>query len=759
MKSNERTFSIYKQFFCCFYIIPLLFLLPSNSWSQYSQGWSSTYTLGTNQISAELNSINGCNQTWIYCLSGNGNAISHSGLGLIGACANPSGSITNISTTASCGIQSPYSGPGDCEDAFGNTYLATYKADCGGNQCWTVNVVAYGTSSNGVGIVIKAGSTCEALTLPGPDLCADECANLTSRACNDYDPCTIDDVEYVNCAGTVCVECEGSPVASCTLTAYRSCNDGSACTEDDKELYDTCTDQPCGPCQGTPIPDCTLTDYRPCDDYNDCTEDDKELYDTCTNQPCGPCEGTAVPSCTGSNVVWRWCDDGDPCTENDMEDYDTCTGEICLPCQGTPVAACALTAYRPCNDYNDCTEDDQELYDTCTGLACGPCEGTAVPSCTGSNVVWRWCDDGDPCTENDMEDYDTCTGEICWPCQGTPIAACAQTAYRPCNDYNDCTEEDKELYDTCTNQPCGPCEGTAVPSCTGSNVVWRWCDDGDPCTENDMEDYDTCTGEICWPCQGTDIPGCGEEYCTYTIGYWGNHPDDLAEALSYYGGSLHITINGTSYTLTASCLDFILPGPPHHKRHKTHCGITYDMNNNNLRQSIGMLLNIGFNNGIDGDLSLSDILCQSASLSHVINNNLATDIDGLIDCALGGNTVCGQALASISELFDECAQNAPCEDLTEAPPIGDIENENNYNLQVIQNPTSGTINFTLDEKASTPIQVLLFDTNGNLVFTTQFVQEEHQSNYDIIVDDLKSGAYILRVSGKKVHTKKVLIHK
>ena len=158
-------------------------------------------------------------------------------------------------------------------------------------------------------------------------------------ACNDGDPCTVNDV-CVNgvCKGTpiVCIPPDQCHNAVCVNGVCQyppkpngtACNDGDPCTEND-----VCVN---GTCKGTPIV-CISTDQ--CHDA------------VCVN---GVCQYPPKPD--GAT-----CDDGNPCTENDI-----CRNGVCA---GTPVNT---------DDGNPCTAD-----------ACDPSTGviTHTLTCAALNAT------------------------------------------------------------------------------------------------------------------------------------------------------------------------------------------------------------------------------------------------------------------------------------------------------------------------------------------------------------------------------------
>ncbi len=185
-------------------------------------------------------------------------------------------------------------------------------------------------------------------------------------ACNDGDPCTMNDVCVAGiCRGTpyACVasQCQASSVCdgtgACTVTNRAdgtACDDGNPCT-----YPDTCTG---GVCAGTPYTCAPPT-----------------LCQTAT------CDGRG--GCLVANLAdGTPCNDGDVCTYGDACHAGSCTGtEYACPAVSTcTTASCdgdggCLSGNRPpgtpCNDGNPCHKGS-----TCQAGACGS------PSVTGACV-------------------------------------------------------------------------------------------------------------------------------------------------------------------------------------------------------------------------------------------------------------------------------------------------------------------------------------------------------------------------------------
>lgn len=174
------------------------------------------------------------------------------------------------------------------------------------------------------------------------------------------------------------------PTVDCnTGTAKeRACDDGNPCTVDDVEtvlLEDE--DKVCEPCKGIPI-DCNSigeTEVRDCDDNDTHTVNDRETILKCDGSVCKPCQGTPT-DCNNGETRERACDDGNPCTINDTETFLVSDQSICVPCTGATIdCSSRRTVTVACNDNNPDTENDQKTVLACDNhIICEPCRGTAI---------------------------------------------------------------------------------------------------------------------------------------------------------------------------------------------------------------------------------------------------------------------------------------------------------------------------------------------------------------------------------------------
>ncbi|MCR9103427.1 MAG: gliding motility-associated C-terminal domain-containing protein, partial [bacterium] len=159
-------------------------------------------------------------------------------------------------------------------------------------------------------------------------------------ACDDGDPCTINDVETVLLSdGSICVPCAGQAA-------------------------------PCGT-------DGSCEQVQACDDGDPCTINDVETVLLSDGSICVPCAGQAAPCGTdGSCEQVQACDDGDPCTINDVETILLSDGTICVPCAGIPQDCDdGATTTQPCDDGDPNTFNDEVTTLDCDGSVCIPCSG------------------------------------------------------------------------------------------------------------------------------------------------------------------------------------------------------------------------------------------------------------------------------------------------------------------------------------------------------------------------------------------------
>jgi hypothetical protein len=355
------------------------------------------------------------------------------------------------------------------------------------------------------GACVGTAKDCSAIAGPCGDGSCDPATGVCEvdpfedgSACDDGDPCTVDEV----CAGGLCggvtkdcAEAAGPCMAGACDPETGACGvpveDGIACDD-----LDVCTaNDHCqsGQCVGHEVCFCVgQPDGTPCDDGYTCTEDDACVADGCKGQPIdcsslnsachvGACDATngecvAKPLSDGSV-----CDDGDPCTQSDACLQGMCGGgpidcsSLDGPCgvgvcQGA--GECVLDPApdaTPCDDGDVCTGGDACQAGACMGGAnlCGVCADLSAGDP---------CDDADPCT------LDTTCVEM------SGLVVCTGTA-------KDCAASGDACKVGICDAATGECVATPKPSGT-------LCDDGDPCTVSDG-----CDAGVC---EGAEIDLCGE---------------------------------------------------------------------------------------------------------------------------------------------------------------------------------------------------------------------------------------------------------
>ncbi len=302
-----------------------------------------------------------------------------------------------------------------------------------------------------------------------------------------------------------------------------------------------------------------------------------------------------------------------------------------------------------------------------------------------------------------------------------------------CDD-GDCNTLDEVNYETCS------CDHTVIEAPS--------CDDGNDCTE-DIYDPSTCT------CMNVDIPCGGNTYCTYTIGYWGNHPAYLASLLD--GNNLTVG----NYELTLSCLDFVLPGPPKHKQQDTHCGVEHENSVSILRQTIALKLNLLANAdeaqsdtevGNLANLLLEDILLCGTNdpLQYYIDNYPGITVQGLIDladtaiAAENNDTQLNEALDAINIRYDECQTNNDCS----GARSGNYEKESLSNVLLSPNPVTTHFKIILFEDNYAEQNVEIYNSNGQLVYSKMYTLFEGKNNVRVDTRDWNAGIYYVLIQGK-----------
>ncbi|MCI4648615.1 MAG: hypothetical protein MRY85_10375, partial [Phaeodactylibacter sp.] len=150
--------------------------------------------------------------------------------------------------------------------------------------------------------------------------------------------------DLISCTGTGCLE---------GTTTVQPCNDGDPCTENDMQTILDCDGSICVPCMGTPI-DCSTgtTTTLPCDDGDQCTTGETQTILDCDGSICVPCGGGMPIDCSTGTTTTLPCDDGDPCTTGETQTILDCDGTVCVPCGGGVPIDCSTgpTTTLPCDD-------------------------------------------------------------------------------------------------------------------------------------------------------------------------------------------------------------------------------------------------------------------------------------------------------------------------------------------------------------------------------------------------------------------------
>lgn len=310
------------------------------------------------------------------------------------------------------------------------------------------------------------------------------------RACDDGDPCTVDDV----CVSGGCV---GTP---------KSCPSSSACQ------VGAC-DPVTGACEERPA-----TDGTRCEDGDLCT-----VGDACSAGACAPgepvvCDGSATCVVGSCNPETGRCE-GEPVADGTACENACVTRGRCSDgeCEGRPIL---------CDSPGDC----RNL------LGCDPQAGCLYESINEG----LGCSDGDVCTHNDRCEDGACVGRelvcpeppeckasICDPDDGCALADLPDGT--ECDDGNLCTFDTECEAGECVaraavNCDTGPC--IAVNSCNPATgrcepqyeAAGTACNDQNQCTEDEFckcAQEDNCANLFCGG--GTEIPWtgtlCSDDIC------------------------------------------------------------------------------------------------------------------------------------------------------------------------------------------------------------------------------------------------------
>ena len=201
-----------------------------------------------------------------------------------------------------------------------------------------------------------------------------------------------------------------------------ACNDGDPCTVND--TYDSLCN-----CEGIMLPDsdndgiCDEEDL--CPNGNDTIDSDgDDVADDCDD--CPQEAGQLANGCNNCDLQGQACNDGDPCTENDL--YDS----IC-DCQGTLLPDSDNDGI--CDSEDICSNGDDSIDSDNDGIPddCDDCPqeaGQLANGCNNCDLQGQACNDGDPCTVNDI--YNENCG-----CSGTFLDTDGDGV---CNENDDCPD-------------------------------------------------------------------------------------------------------------------------------------------------------------------------------------------------------------------------------------------------------------------------------------------------------------------------------
>ncbi len=362
-------------------------------------------------------------------------------------------------------------------------------------------------------------------------------------ACDDLDPCTLNDrCNAKVCSGTAmscstppAAECAGDGLSLLTWSLPGQCDNGSCAYRlTTTPCPDGCVDAACivNPCSGV-------------------------VCDT----PPGPCWKTAG-QCVGGTCEYQYdntltCTDGDACTT------DQCSAGSCVStpivCNTAPAAECTgdgtglITFSAPGScQAGDCVYEQTTLpcnggcnaghciNDPCLGVDCSvpPVQCHSAPGyCLEGECYWTPddtmdCTDGNACTDGDFclegncqpgpdadcVDNDLCTTDSCDPATGCIF---------------DWIGDECEDYNPCTLNTCEPLVGCYFPF---NNEP---CSDDDPCTVGD-----TCQGGTCVPgpnddCDDTNV--CTTDSCNSAVGCQNEFNTDMCRPAECAGSVLKQT--------------------------------------------------------------------------------------------------------------------------------------------------------------------------------------------------------------------------
>ncbi|MEM1025710.1 MAG: FG-GAP-like repeat-containing protein [Myxococcota bacterium] len=320
----------------------------------------------------------------------------------------------------------------------------------------------------------------------GPTVMTDagplDCSSLgDGAACDDGDPCTMDDA----CAGGRCV----GAVLECP-------DDLDGCR------VGTCVD---GACTLATAPDET-----PCDDGDLCTRTDVCMAGVCAGRDALNCDGSAtcvVGSCdpaTGECVGEPEAD-GTPC-DNACVFNGSCRDGACVGVPNTCPAGASCEELRGCDPVVGCVYDvaedgtrcdDDSLCTLSDRCEAGECVGDIFSCPQPPTCFEAFCDPEVGCVEQALPDGTACEDEdLCTVMTECSTGVCqslvdVECALLPCMQGNEC------------NPGTGACEPEYL-------VQGTFCDDGNLCTAGEFCDNNDCRNGVKAP---FSEPRCDDGVC------------------------------------------------------------------------------------------------------------------------------------------------------------------------------------------------------------------------------------------------------
>jgi len=313
-----------------------------------------------------------------------------------------------------------------------------------------------------------------------------DCSNggTTVVACDDGDPCTINDTQEVACDGSVCVPCQGT-AQDCSngATTTVSCDDGDPCTINDTQEV-ACDGSVCVPCQGI-APSCEENVLNFEDNGIDWT--DNALSDSYT-----------VNGITYSITIDDRIRIGiDP---HDVNDIVTITYDLSQTVDFVSFKIRDLDL----KNYGPGSSNQQEavcVYGYKNPASGGGAATEVLPVITsyeGSAVVKGNCAEARANSgqsgkeESILVEFTECVDRIVIE-YGTGYDS-------PVNNpsYSKIYIGDEFGFMT---KSCNPSCSTLT--CDNATTITQSCDDGNPLTINDVETILACGGAVCEPCAGT----------------------------------------------------------------------------------------------------------------------------------------------------------------------------------------------------------------------------------------------------------------